>query len=412
MRKFRKFNHMGNGEKKAVIQVIKSGVLSGFYGNWGEYFEGGPRVRAFEKDCEEYFQIEHAITFNSLASGLSAAIGAIGIGPGDEVILPPWTMSATATAILHWGGIPIFCDIDQKTYCIDPRLVEKLINEKTKAIIAVDIFGQSADIETLAQVAKKYNLLIISDSAQAIGAKRNGYFAGTHVDIGGISLNYHKHIHTGEGAVMFTRNADLALRLKLIRNHAESVIADIPYPVSLVNMIGHNYRMTEVQAAIGSIQLQKLPKILRRREEEASRLREVLGKFSEIELPLVDDGNTHVYYLFAMQLNEEILPFNKLDFVEAITKQGVPGLSTQYLNLHMLPIFQQKIAMGGSGFPWTYEKSREDISYAKGICPVAEMLQEKNFFSFYMNDFMLTKKDISFIGKSFERTFVTLKRTL
>jgi dTDP-4-amino-4,6-dideoxygalactose transaminase len=177
-------------------------------------------------------------------------------------------------------------------------------------------------------------------------------------------------------------------------------------------MIGHNYRMTEVQAAIGSIQLQKLPKILRRREEEASRLREVLGKFSEIELPLVDDGNTHVYYLFAMQLNEEILPFNKLDFVEAITKQGVPGLSTQYLNLHMLPIFQQKIAMGGSGFPWTYEKSREDISYAKGICPVAEMLQEKNFFSFYMNDFMLTKKDISFIGKSFERTFVTLKRTL
>ena len=378
---FKKFDWIGRQELSAVKRVMKSKQLSGFYGNWGEKFEGGREVIAFERECEEYFGVKHAVTFNSLASGLSATIGALGIGPGDQVILPPWTMSATAAAILHWGGIPVFADIDEHSYCIDPKSVELLINPKTKAIIAVDIFGQSSNIEQLKKIASKHNLKIISDTAQAIGATRNNKFAGTLADVGGISLNYHKHIHTGEGAVMFTNDDELALRLKLIRNHAESVVSEIPFEVNLVNMVGHNYRLSEIQAAIGRVQLKKLSRILSVRKNEAELLRSKLIKFDEIALPFVDDSNTHVYYMYAMQLKPANLKITKSQFIHELTKLGVPGLSSKYINLHLLPIFQNKIAIGKYGFPWTYDQSGPPVSYTKGICPVAEKLQDETYFS-------------------------------
>jgi perosamine synthetase len=409
--KFAKFDYFDNRELRAVKRVVKSGELSGFYGSWGERFEGGREVREFEKRCAEFFHIENAITFNSLASGLSAAVGALGVGPGDEVILPPWTMSATAAAVLHWGGIPIFADIDVNSYCINPRSVESLITPKTKGIIAVDIFGQSAKINELMELAGRFGLFVISDSAQAVGAQRSGRFAGTMSHIGGISLNYHKHIHSGEGAVMFTNDHDLSLRLKLIRNHAESVVEDIPHFSNLVNMVGHNYRMTELQAAIASVQLKKLPKILLKREREVLRLREELSDLDEIILPFVEYGNTHVYYLFAMQINVELAKFSKYALVQELTDMGLPGLSTKYINLHLLPMFQKKIAIGDRGFPWTYPSSRPDISYRLGICPNAERLQNETFFSFYINDYILKKSDVAYIGKAFRRAIRNLSRT-
>jgi dTDP-4-amino-4,6-dideoxygalactose transaminase len=178
----------------------------------------------------------------------------------------------------------------------------------------VDIFGQSSNIEQLKKIASKHNLKIISDTAQAIGATRNNKFAGTLADVGGISLNYHKHIHTGEGAVMFTNDDELALRLKLIRNHAESVVSEIPFEVNLVNMVGHNYRLSEIQAAIGRVQLKKLSRILSVRKNEAELLRSKLIKFDEIALPFVDDSNTHVYYMYAMQLKPANLKITKSQF--------------------------------------------------------------------------------------------------
>jgi len=382
---------------------MRSKQLSGFYGNWGEKFEGGKEVIGFERECEEYFDVKHAISFNSLASGLSAAIGALEIGPGDQVILPPWTMSASAAAILHWGGIPVFADIDERTYCIDPKSVESLVTSRTKAIIAVDIFGQSSNIEQLKKIANKFNLKIISDTAQAIGATRHNKYAGTLADIGGISLNYHKHIHTGEGAVMFTNDDNLALRLKLIRNHAEAVVGEIPFEVNLVNMVGHNYRLSELQAAIGREQLRKLTKIIRIRKTETDLLRRRLITFEEIIPPFVDDGNTHVFYMYAMQLKLSNLTITKSKFVQELKNLGVPGLSHKYINLHLLPIFQNKIAIGKHGFPWTYDKSGSQVSYKKGICPVAEKLQDETFFSFYINDYFITKSEVNFIYKSFEK---------
>ena len=148
-------------------------------------------------------------------------------------------------AILHWNAIPVFADIDPITYCIDPISIEKNISHKTKAIMAVDIGGQSADMNSINSIAKKYNLKVICDTAQAPGAMFEDSYAGTLADIGGYSLNYHKHIHTGEGGVLVTNDDNLA-KTQLIRNHAEAVVGDMGFK-DLTNMIGHNFRLGEIE---------------------------------------------------------------------------------------------------------------------------------------------------------------------
>ena len=148
-KQFEKYNSIGAEEVSAATEVIQSGVLSQFIGRWGPDFDGGPKVKEFERDCEKYFNVKHAITVNSWTSGLVVAVGALGISPGDEVIVSPWTMCATATAILHWNAIPVFADIDPETYCLDPESIEKNISPYTKAIISVDIGGHPADTDVI-----------------------------------------------------------------------------------------------------------------------------------------------------------------------------------------------------------------------------------------------------------------------
>ena len=185
---FAKYNPIGKEELAAARQVIQSGVLSQFIGAWHEDFYGGPKVREFEKAAADYFRVKHAVTVNSWTSGLVAAVGAIGIEPGDEVITTPWTMSATAAAILHWNGIPVFADIDEQTFNLDPKSIEKNISPYTRAIIVADIFGQSADMDRIMKLAERHNLKVISDTAQAPGALYKGRYAGTCAHVGGYSL--------------------------------------------------------------------------------------------------------------------------------------------------------------------------------------------------------------------------------
>ena len=219
-KEFEVYNSIGNEEVQAAKTVVESGVLSQFLGSWHPDFFGGPKVQEFERAWEKHFNVKHAVTVNSWTSGLIAAVGAINIQPGDEIIVSPWTMCASATAILHWNAIPVFADIEKETFNLDPQSVIKNISTQTKAILAIDIFGHPCDYEALQNIANDYGLKLITDTAQSPGSLYKGEFTGTQSDVGGYSLNYHKHIHTGEGGVIVTNDDKIFEKLQLLRNHA------------------------------------------------------------------------------------------------------------------------------------------------------------------------------------------------
>lgn len=397
---FKRYNSIGAEEVEAAKQVLESGVLSQFLGVWHEDFYGGPKVRAFERACADYFCVKHAITVNSATSGLIAAVGAIGIVPGDEVIVSPWTMCASATAILHWNAIPVFADIDPETFNLDPKSVEANITPYTKAIMAVDIFGQSADMDALMEIADRHGLKVISDSAQAPGAFYKNKYAGTLAHVGSYSLNYHKHIHTGEGGILVTDDDEICERLQLIRNHAEAVVCSKGV-TNLANMIGYNFRLGEIECAIGIEQLKKLKKFVSSRQHSAERLTAGLKGLKGLRTPVIRSNCTHAYYMYPMVLDVGSLNVSHERICEALIAEGIEGLAPRYVNLHLLPMYQQKMAYGSKGFPWTSDICHRNVNYRRGICPVAEELQEKSYLGFAMclND--LSDEDVDLIVRAF-----------
>ena len=403
---FKRYNPIGAEEAKAAKEVIESGVLSQFLGAWHDDFFGGPKVREFEGQCAEYFRVKHAITVNSWTSGLIAAVGAIGIEPGDEVIVTPWTMSATATAILHWNAIPVFADIDPETYNLDPKSIEKNITPYTKAILVADIFGQSADMDEIMAIAAKYGLKVISDTAQAPGAFYKGRYAGTCAHVGGYSLNYHKHIHTGEGGIIVTNDDEIAERVQLIRNHAEVVVGDKGV-TDLTNMVGHNFRLGEIECAIGIEQLKKLEGFVESRQALAEALTEGLKGLEGLRIPMVRSGRTHVYYVYPMQLDLDLLGTTRDCICDALNAEGI-AVSRRYQNIHLLPLYQRKIAYGSHGFPWSSDICHRDVNYAKGICPVAETLNESTYMGFGMCVYDLDFDDVALIVKAFRKVWAGL----
>lgn len=404
---FQHYNSMGPEEALAAKSVVESGVLSKFLGRWGEDFYGGPKVRELERNWANHFGVKHAITVNSWTSGLVAAVGAIGIEPGDEVIVTPWTMCASATAILHWNAIPVFADIDPVTYCIDPASIEANVSPYTKAIMTVDIGGQSADMDRINTIAKKHGLKVISDTAQAPGALYKGKFAGTLADVGGYSLNYHKHIHTGEGGVLVTNDDAIAEKLCLIRNHAEAVVLDKGV-TNLSNMIGHNLRLGEIECAIGIEQLKKLDKILKTRQRAADRLGEGLRPLPGLGLPATRPDCTHVYYMYFMTVDTSLLGISRDRIFDALVAEGVVGLGTKFANVHLLPMYQKKIAYGSKGFPWSSEICRREVSYTKGICPVAEGLHDHSYLGFQMCMHEMHDSEVDKLVAAFHKVWANL----
>jgi perosamine synthetase len=403
-RNFKRYNPIGADEVEAAKKVVESGVLSQFIGGWDPDFLGGPKVQEFERKCEAYFGVKHAITVNSWTSGLIAAVGAVDIEPGDEVIVSPFTMCASATAILQWNAIPVFADIEPDTFCLDPKSVEANITPQTKAIMAVDIFGHSADIDALMAIAARHKLKVITDTAQAPGAFYKGKYAGTVSHVGGYSLNYHKHIHTGEGGILVTNDDTIADRLRLIRNHAEAVVDD-KGETNLANMIGYNFRLGEIECAIGTAQLDKLDRLVKGRQHVAQRLDQGLAGLRGLRTPIVKPDCTHAYYVYSLVLDTALLGASRARIAEALLAEGITGLGVGYTNIHMLPMYQKKIAYGSRGFPWTSDICKRDVDYSHGICPVAEKLHDETYLGFAMCLHDLTDADTDLIIAAFRKVW-------
>lgn len=406
---FPAYNTIGEEEKKAVMKVLDSGNLSQYLGAWTHDFLGGPTVRAFEEEWSRVIGVKHSISVNSNTSGLFTAVGAIGIQPGDEVIVSPYTMSASAIAPLVYGGIPVFADIDPLTFCMDPKSIEARITSRTKAILVVHIFGHPADMDSIMALAKKHNLYVIEDCAQAPMGKYKGQPVGTIGDLGVFSLNYHKHIHTGEGGVITTNNTVLAERCQMIRNHAENVTAPREEK-DLTNLIGYNYRMTEIECAIGIEQLKKLPSLLQQRLDNVAFLNEKLAAFPAFEiLPMLTDGSVNTYYVYPVKFNKEIAGIERNKFVDAlkaeipsaVLRETAPLIGAGYVKpLYLQPIYQQKAA-------WAFNPAlyKGDVSYEKGICPVTEKMHFEVLFTHeYMRPGM-TKKDMMDVVNAMEKVF-------
>ncbi len=371
------YNSIGTEEIDAVNRVMRSGCLSGYYGSWSDEFFGGPVVRAFETAWAARFQCSHAIAVNSNTSGLVAAMGAVGIGPGDEVIVPPLTMAATAVAPLVYGGIPVFVDLDPVTCCLDPNEVRKNITAKTRAIVVVNLFGHIAHLRELRSIADEHGIYLIEDNAQAPLGTEDGRYAGTIGNIGVFSLNYHKHFHTGEGGVCTTDDEKLAMRLRLIRNHGESCVAGAGV-TDLVNLVGFNMRMTEMCAAIGLEQLKKADVLVGEREHICLRLNEGLAGLSGISLPVQRSGTRPVYYMYQMRFDPQEVGVSREVFARALAAEGFQTFLGYLKPLYMLPLFQQRIAIGREGWPFTLTQR----TYGKGLCPVAERLHEVELMGF------------------------------
>ena len=356
------FPKFSEDEINAVIEVLKSGRLTMLVGEV---------TRKFEDEFAKVHGVKHAIAVSNGTVALHVALRALGIGPGDEVITSPFTFVASASSILHQNAIPIFADIDRETFNIDPASIEERITDKTKAIIAVHLCGHPAEMDEIMKIAREHNLAVIEDCAQAIGAKYKGKIVGSIGDINAFSFYLSKNITTGEGGMVLTDNDKLAEKAKLIRHHGE------PEWYKYI-LLGYNYRMTELQAAIGLAQLKKLEKLNERRREIAKIYFDELEDLSALQLPIEKPYVNHVWHIYNVLIDLDKVRKNRDEIVKAIKAENVWVSICYPTVLYLEPLFQEKIGHG-KGCPWTCPFYGREIKYEKGLCPNAEWVSERVF---------------------------------
>lgn len=393
----------GEEEKQLLLEVLESKELSGFLASPGEKFLGGKKVKELESLFRDYYHVKHALAIQSATAGLHAAVAACNVNPGDEIIVTPYSMCASATAVIMHNAIPIFADIDENTFCIDPNKIRKAITPETKAIMVVHLFGYPAEMDEIMQIAKEYNLKVIEDTAQSPGCTYKGKLVGTIGDIGVLSFNQNKTISTGEGGIVLTNDDGLAKRIQLIRNHGEVVVEK--YPVDTVaGIIGYNYRMTELEAAVGIAQFKKLDKLNNHRIKLAEYLTEKLQKFSPlITTPQIKDDCKHVYFVYPMRYNavEAGVPRDK--FAEAVRAEGVPLYGGYVRPIYLEPMYQQLLAYGDSGFPFRGPHMKKEISYPKGTAPVCERMHFQELLVTPICHYPLSEDDIDDFVEAVEK---------
>ena len=365
---FPKHPIIGEDEKKQVMDVLESGNISTFIASSGENFLGGKKIKEFERKFSEKIGARFAVAFNSASSALHAAIVGVGVKPGEEVIVPPYTFTSTATSSLMHNAIPVFSDVKDDTYCLDPNSLERNTSSLTRAIIPVHLFGHACNMDEIMDFARKNNLKVIEDCAQSPGGQYKGKNLGSIGDCGIFSFQESKNIMTGEGGMLLTDDEEIANIARMVRNHGEMILPDMKERTYRSEFLGWGYRMTELEAALGIAQISKLDYL----NNERSKLCEYLAKkinkidgFSHVKY----DHVKHVYYVFAFSFDEEKIGLSRNVFCSALKEEGIPCSSGYVKPLYLNPLYLEKRA-------FAFKHYTGNVVYKKGICPVAENLYE------------------------------------
>ncbi|RDE29626.1 UDP-4-amino-4,6-dideoxy-N-acetyl-beta-L-altrosamine transaminase [Parageobacillus thermoglucosidasius] len=334
---------------EAVVDVLKSPFLT-----------QGPKIHEFERKVADYVGAKYAVAFSNGTAALHGACFAAGIGEGDEVITTPITFAATSNAVLYCGGKPVFADIDDRTYNIDPKEIRKHITPNTKAIIAVDFTGQPADMDAIMEIANEHGLIVIEDGAHSLGAEYKGRKVGTLAHMTMFSFHPVKPVTTAEGGVIVTDSEEYYEKLKRFRSHGiikHNLSRDEgPWYYEMVDL-GYNYRMTDLQAALGISQMDKLDCFIERRREIASMYNEAFKTMDSVILPMQLERTQSGWHLYMLQLKLDKLKRSRREIFESLRAENI-GVHVHYIPVYWHPYYQK-------------------LGYRKGICPKAERWYEQ-----------------------------------
>ncbi|WP_394234924.1 UDP-4-amino-4,6-dideoxy-N-acetyl-beta-L-altrosamine transaminase [Niallia oryzisoli] len=336
---------------QAVVDVLK-----------GAFLTTGPYISQFEQAVADYVGAKYAVAFSNGTAALHGACFAAGIREGDEVITTPMTFAASANCVLYQNGKVVFADIDSKTYNIDPNEIEKKITGKTKAIIPVDFTGQPVELEKILEIAKRHNLVVIEDAAHALGATYKGKRVGSISDLTMFSFHPVKHITSGEGGMITTNNKEYYEKLLQFRSHgitrdADKLKEDYGPWYYEMQFLGYNYRMTDIQAALGNSQLKKIDYFIELRKKYVDKYNRAFQDMPEITIPFQPEDGESSWHLYIIQLNLEKLMVGRKEIFEALQKQNI-GVNVHYIPVHLHPYYQE-------------------LGYKIGSLPNAEKLYER-----------------------------------
>jgi perosamine synthetase len=340
-------------------QACREPLLSG-------WLTQGPKVAAFERAFAARHQVRHAIAVTSCTTALHLALAGLGIGPGDEVIVPAFTWVATANAVLYCGATPVFADVDRTTYNLDVDAVAARVTPRTRALIAVHLFGRCADVDALRAVLPAH-VALIEDAACAAGSAWRGRPAGTLGEVAAFSFHPRKSVTTGEGGMVTTNDAALAQRIDQLRNHGAAVPEEQrhsgprPYLLPEFDMLGYNYRMTDLQGAVGIVQLRKLDAFIDERARWAAWYREALAGIDWLRLPDEPAHLRHGWQAFVTYVDPQRAPATRNDLMRQLEQQGIatrPGTHA----VHMLAYYRQRFGLRADDFPGARDCAEQSMA--------------------------------------------------